>query len=790
MKCRGRMNHGMNLQLGAILFLAALACPAARADTVLSNPLLTDHPLLFVSRPQYKPDHHNTATMFQVGEINTDSFEGGSALKMVDLGRGEIVTTLLEAPKGIVRDPEVSFDGRKILFSMRREKYDDYHLYEINSDGSELRQLTFARGVADIDPIYLPDGDIVFSSTREPKYCMCNRHIMANLYRMGPDGANIHQIGKNPLFEGHASLMPDGRILYDRWEYVDRNFGSAQGLWTANPDGTSHLAYWGNNTHSPGAMLDARIVPGTQQAVCTFSSCHDRPWGAIALIDRRLGLDGRPGVVRTWPAPAIELVDHGNFDQFIKVQPKYEDPYPLSESYFLCSRMTGRGEQMGVYLLDLAGNESLVYAEKDARLGCFDPMPLAVRARPPVVAGRRTFVGTGEFFVADVYRGTHMAGVQRGMVKWLRVVETPEKRTWTHPSWNGQGQEAPAMNWHDFNNKCILGTIPVEEDGSAYFTAPADAFVYFQLLDENGMMVQSMRSGTTIQPGERQGCIGCHEGRLESAPAAVTPMPRALRRGPSALEGWYGPARTFSYLAEVQPVFDKHCVACHDFGTKAGKKLLLCGDKTLTFNVSYEELWRKKYIKVVGAGPPEIVQAMSWGSHASPLAKEVLEKYKAGKLDKERFDRIIAWIDLNAPYYPEYGTAYPNNLAGRSPLTDSELKRLEALTGIPFAAQADQAKSPGPTVTFDRPEKSPCLEQFDRRSRPQYKEALAIIETGKQRLAELPRGDTAGFVACEADRAREEKYAARRSVELRNREAILRGQKVYDAPQGTAVAVP
>ncbi|MCX5772294.1 MAG: hypothetical protein NTZ09_18750 [Candidatus Hydrogenedentes bacterium] len=783
----------MNVRLAATLILSALACPAVAADDVLSNPLLTEHPILFVSRPQYKPDHHNTETMFLVGEINTDSFEGGSALKMIHPRRGGAVTTLVEAPNGIVRDPDISFDARTILFSMRLDKSGDYHIYEINSDGSGLRQLTFAQGIADIDPIYLPDGDVAFSSTREPKYCMCNRHIMANLYRMGPDGANIHQIGKNPLFEGHASLLPDGRILYDRWEYVDRNFGSAQGLWTANPDGTSHLAYWGNNTHSPGAVLDARIVPGALQAICTFSSCHDRPWGAIALIDRRLGLDGRPGVVKTWPASAIDLVDHGDFDQFMKVQPKYEDPYPLNESYFLCSRMTGRGEQMGVYLLDLSGNETLVYAEKDEQLGSFDPMPLAPRPRPPVIPSRRTFEGTGEFFVADVYRGTHMAGVERGMVKWLRVVETPEKRTWTHPSWNGQGQEAPAMNWHDFNNKRILGTAPVEEDGSAYFTVPADAFVYFQLLDQNGMMVQSMRSGTTIQPGECQGCIGCHEARLESAPlavaaplrAAASPTPMALRRGPSALAGWYGPPRTFSYLAEVQPVFDKHCASCHDFGKRTGEKLLLCADKTLTFNVSYEDLWRKKYIKVVGAGPPEIVQAMSWGSHASPLAKEVLGKYKAGKLDKESFDRIVTWIDLNAPYYPEYSTGYPDNLAGRAPLTDSEVKRLAELTGVPFAAQADQAKSLGPTVTFDRPEKSPCLKRFDGHTGPQYKEAVAIIEAGNRRLKERPRGDTPGFTPCEADLAREEKYAARRKVELRNREAILRGEKVYDAGQAT-----
>jgi hypothetical protein len=177
-----------------------------------------------------------------------------------------------------------------------------------------LRQLTFARDVDDLDPLYLPDGTIVFSSTREPKYCMCNRHIMANLFRMDADGANIHQIGKSTLFEGHASLMPDGRILYDRWEYVDRNFGDAQALWTVNPDGTGHALYWGNNTASPGAVIDARMVPGTELALSVFGSCHDRPWGALALDRPAVGAR-RPGcVIRTWPADAIQLVQQSGWE--------------------------------------------------------------------------------------------------------------------------------------------------------------------------------------------------------------------------------------------------------------------------------------------------------------------------------------------------------------------------------------------------------------------------------------------------------------------------------------------
>ncbi|HOH30501.1 MAG TPA: hypothetical protein PLC40_12560, partial [Candidatus Hydrogenedentes bacterium] len=227
-----------------------------RREALLAHPLLAAHPLLFVTRRQYKPDHHNTETMFQTGEINTNSFEGGGALRVLELSPGGAVRTLLESPEGIIRDPAVHFDGERILFSMRRNIQDDYHLYELSADGSSLRQLTFAGGVSDIDPLYLPGGDIVFSSTREPKFCMCNRHIMCNLFRMTGDGANIHQIGKSTLFEGHGALMPDGRILYYRWEYVDRNFGDAQGLWTTYPDGANHAVYWGNNIQSPGAVIN------------------------------------------------------------------------------------------------------------------------------------------------------------------------------------------------------------------------------------------------------------------------------------------------------------------------------------------------------------------------------------------------------------------------------------------------------------------------------------------------------------------------------------------------------
>lgn len=744
------------------------------------NPDLTKAPILIVTRQQYRSDHHNTATMFQTGEINTGSFTGGSALKTIDFAKGAKVTTLLESPEGVIRDPDVSFDGKKILFSMRHNIKDDYHIYEIHADGTGLRQITFGSGISDIDPIYLPDGRICFSSTREPKFCMCNRHIMCNLYTMEADGANIQQIGHSTLFEGHPCLLPDGRILYDRWEYVDRNFGDAQGTWVTNPDGTQHLIYYGNNTNSPGAVLDARPIPGTNLIITTFGSCHDRPWGAIGIIDRTKGVDLAKPVVRTWPSEAIKMVGCGDYDTFRTLSTKYEDPYALSDRVFLCSRQVGEGEKTGIFLLDMENHETLIY-EDDSLLGCFDPMPLAPREIPRTILPRTNLAqSTGVFYVSNVYDGTGMDQIEPGMVKWLRVIESPEKRFWTGSNWNtGTGTQAPGMAWDDFNNKRILGTVPVEEDGSAHFEVPADTFLYFQLLDKQGRMVQSMRSGTIVRPGEQQGCIGCHEDRLNAVAPKKTV--KALLRGPDKLEPWYGSPRLFSYLSEVQPVFDKHCIKCHDYDEPGAKSVCLAGDLNLIFNCSYFELRQKQLVKVPGAGPFTVLPPRSWGSYVSPLAKVVLDGHGDNQRDKqlnltqEDKDRVITWIDINAPYYPDYASAYRKNRYGRCPISNEQLNRLSQLTGITLTHSQN-----GNAVSFTRPEKSRCLIGLDKSS-DAYREAVAIIEQGQANLKSTPRADMPGFKLVDpVSIAAEEKYQRLQQLEKDRLRAIAEERKVYD----------
>jgi hypothetical protein len=765
---------------------------ALQREALLANPLVSGQPILYVVRPQYRSSYHAIDTLFHTGEANTRDFEGGGALKLIDFAKGGTTRTLLDVPQGLARDPEVHFTGKKIVFALRRHAGEDWHLWEIHADGTGLRQLTSAPGVCDFDPLYLPDDTILFSSTREPKYNQCSQDIAANLHRMDSDGANIHQIDRNNLFNNQASLLDDGRILYARWEYVDRNFGDAHGLWTTTPDGANHSLFWGNNTAVPGAAYTARQIPGTDRVLCIFGPHHDHLWGALAIVDRQRGVEGRSGVLRTWPPQAASHIRTGggfDCDNGLETKLKYADPYPLSEKYFLCARMTGRGSEMGIFLLDLFGNELLLHVEGR---GCYDPMPLQSRVRPPVLPARRDFASTeGSLYVQDVYQGTHMQGVARGTVKSLRVVEAPEKRTWSAGKWMGQGYTAPGMNWHSLENKRILGTVPVEADGSAYFAVPAERFVYFQLLDAEGMMIHSMRSGAMVQPGERTGCIGCHDHRLASpAPAPATP-PLALQRPPSKLNGWHGPPRLFGFTAEVQPVLNRHCLGCHDFGKEGAQKLVLAPDRDLTFNAAYIELWRKQYVQCVGAGPAEIQPAYAWGSHPSKLVQVLRAGHHKVKLSPEEFDRIVTWVDLNAPYYPTYNCAHPESVSGRCPLTRPQLARLCELVGPPLVWRDEGSpfnsfgSSPGVLVSFDRPALSPCLANLKDHTDPKYREALALIRAGGEMLALHPEADRPGFIPCREDQRREAKYAQRRRIEQRNRQAIQSGNKVYDAnPDG------
>jgi len=707
---------------------------------------------------------------------------------------------------------------------MSRSGNENFHIFEINADPARgpgtgppaVKQLTSASDVGDVDPIYLPDGSIAFASTREIKYVPCDTQIVPQLFRMTAGGENVHQITRGTSHENQLSLMPDGRILYSRWDYVDRNFGDGHGFWVTNPDGTNQAIIWGNNTAHPSTGWNARVIPGTGRLLCILGTHHGSLGGAMAILDTQRAIDGKNSVVRTWPPevksrfqnlekhnPARErkrsiydtwsdearrlLADDANLrlhrwtDALNNVRPWYNTPWPLSRNYFLCVRASERKRPPAIYLVDIFGNEILLHKEP---AGCFSPMPLAPQPRPVAISPRRDYgTGDGFFFVQNVYRGTHMKGVKGGSVKSIRVVEAISKRGRSNGrGWNGLGMKTPAMNWTDFNAKRILRTAPVEKDGSAYFAVPSDRFVYFQLLDGDGMMIQSMRSGTSVHSGETMGCVGCHESRLTAPTLPGGKLsPLAIRRVPSKLRQWYGPPRALNYAAEVQPVFDKHCVKCHDFGKKGAKKVILAGDKAPAFNVSYMELWNKGYVAAIGAGPAGHLPAYSWGSHTSKLIKHLRKGHQKVKLDSESLDRLITWVDLNGPYYPTTYCAYPlDHTAGRCPLNSGHVRTLGRLTGIRYEQLWKVSDYKGPMISFDRPELSPCLARLKKDS-PEYAKALAIIRAGQKQLQARPRADMPGFVPWKTDLERRAHLAKYRGIELRVRKAIREGRKLNDS---------
>lgn len=755
--------------IAALLLAAVLATAPAFASGTAPDRVrekLSGERILFVERNQYPQDHHNTATMFMRGEINEDSFTPGAALRIFDVDSGGF-TTLVETGTGLIRDPELSWDARKVVFSMRPEFNDGYHIYEINVDGTGLRQLTWGADIADIDPAYLPDGKIVFSSSRQPKYCMCNKHIMYNLYTMEADGSHISQIGISTLAEGHSSILSDGRILYDRWEYVDRNFADAQGLWTVNPDGTKHSVYYGNNTNSPAGSIDGRQVPDTDLVVCIFGACHSRPWGAVAMLDRKKGVDGEAPVVHIWPKESRRFIDNGNYDSFRTVERLYEDPYPLDRDNLLVSRTIWlerdgdvvSGCKMGIYLICTDDTEELVL---ESGLSAFDPQLVRPRPVPPVIPTMRDYSSKeGTFFVENVYWGTDMDGVEPGSVKYLRVVESPEKRTWVPYAWSAQGTEWPGMNWHSFENKRILGEVEVEADGSASFKVPAGKFVYFQLLDKDKKMIQSMRSGTSLMPGERNGCIGCHEDRL-SVPEVTSRRPAALRGKPKPLRKWMDKEPfLFSFMEHVQPILDKHCVQCHDFDPADRDKLVLASDRNPFFNAAYVNIYVKKEVQLVGGGPAEIQKPYSWGSHPSRLTACLEESHHGVRLSADEKETMCTWMDLNGVYYPVYETSFGENPAGRSPLTFDETDELADLTGLDFGQMGDFNRPQTAQISFDRPELSPCLDLV--KDRPEaYARVLELIRLGGERLKATPRGDIESqLVVCERQARQLEVYKGR-----------------------------
>ncbi len=565
-----------------------------RRELLLKDPLIDFDTLLFAKRV---PGSYNHMSDQYYGWW---SRPGGGLFVMSGFKTGtpelRCITDQFSEPGSFMR-PSLSFDGTKVVFAWCKHHPglaaepdkltkgnvpEDafYHVFEMNLDGTGLRQLTHGK-YDDFDARYLPDGHLVFLSTRRGQslqvgadsaaetmkqpalpdcYVRCGggpeRPVAVyTLHTMNADGSGINAISPFEMFEWTPSVAADGSILYSRWDYIDRWNMPYMSLWSMHPDGTNSRLVYKNYTLAPHCTFEAQCIPNSNKIVFTGSGHHAQTMGSLALLDPAAGLEGADPIKRLTPEVVFPEIEGWP-------RTYYTGPWPLSERLYLTAwgivplASEGRlrpNNDMGIYLYDAATGQ-LELLHRDAEFGCEWPLPVASRPVPPTLANS-VVAGApkeGRYLIADVCRG--LKTVQRGDVKALRIIAVPAK---TQPTMN-----TPHMGLtNDDPGKCVLGTVPVEPDGSAYFRVPSGVTMFFQALDSRGAAIQTMRGAVHVQPGQTLSCIGCHEHRLLAPPAQ--PLNQAARREPSKITP--GPEGTWPFRFDrlVQPVLDVKCVRCH-----------------------------------------------------------------------------------------------------------------------------------------------------------------------------------------------------------------------------------
>jgi hypothetical protein len=722
---------------------------ALRRDIILSHPALDFDAILLTERP--------TAANGHMGDYffgrNSRAGPGLVLLKSWKKDAKPVFLTRDQLPAGTVANPDLSYDGTRAVFSFCDHSQMDgnrrcFHLCEIGLDGKGLRRLTGTgrdaeegrwgrktQLVEDFMPVYLPDGGIVFASTRNMVTVRCANSTRYNpsfvLYRCAADGSDVRPISYGELNEYPSAIMPDGRLLYTRWEYINRDITVLHGLWTTRADGTNVQHVYGNSTVDPNLIIEGRPIPGSRKLVANASAHHNRNTGTIILVDPDVAEDGLRPLTLITPEVGFPESKNRNFllkplipdengifpyglpyrldepvaatasKPLTKGHQAYMRPFPLSEDLFLVShRSAEHGDRWGIWLIDTTGGRELIYLSKEADCGAFDPIPVQPRPKthvppPPPPQVKDSETASGVFTITDVYqnRFDRTGAIARGSVKRLRVNQIFDQPTTRACQVSRVLFETP---------KRVLGTVPVEADGSVAFRAPAGVPLQFQLLDDKGMAVMTMRSFVYLQPGETNSCVGCHEPR-QATPSAA---PRATRRQVRDLEPepWDRGPDGFSFPRQVQPILDRHCIVCHGLDGKTPVPLVGTlrdqeypqtgistnwpGSMQLIANESYHQLLGKSGLVVIAQAYNETSTSKprDYFAHAGKLVPLLDAGHYKVKLAPDERQRIVDWLDLNAVFAGSYSW---NRLEFNTIAPDGE-KALRDHLRTCFPALADQ----------------------------------------------------------------------------------------------------
>ncbi len=721
-----------------------LAAATLEARIVLANPLLDFDRLLVTRRSVSSPALGLPQNWQSNCVLPTSGFDNDIGILAPVRPDGPLKTLYRPKAPVFVGDVDLHFDGEKLLFSSVGS-HGRWQVFEIRTDGAGLRQVTPGDqpDVNHYDPCYLPDGRILFCSTASMAAvpCVNGSTLVANLYRMDADGRNIRQLCFDQEHNWCPTMMPNGRVLYLRWEYTDTPHAHDRVLFTMNPDGTGQMEHYGSNSYWPNSMFYARPVPGRPTMFAAIVGGHHGVprMGELVLFDVARGRREAEGAIqripergkRVEPIIADNLVD-GSW-------PKFLHPYPLSDKYLLVAAQQTPNSLWGIYLVDVYDGMFLLKEEPGYAL--LEPLPLKKTPKPPILPDKTNPKRSDAVvYLEDVYSGGGLAGVPRGTVKQLRLFTYH----FLFPAMGGPqgvvGMEGP------WDIKRIMGTVPVEKDGSAVFRVPANTPIAVQPLDAEGKALQLMRSWFTGMPGEVVSCVGCHEGQNSGPPSKTT---IAARKPPSEIAPWYGPERGFNFAREVQPVLDRYCVGCHREGSGVGVQgsvrasrsgpgdaevrhlnpeprppnplaaFDLRGKDTVKdytslfhyggadaghFSTSYAELHR--YVRRPGLESDyHMLVPMEFHADSTRLVQLLRQGHYGVQLDPEAWDRLITWIDLNAPYHGTWteiaGEARVKHLAQRR----RELLKLYA--GVDRDPEAIPASSREPIVPMVPPQEPP-----------------------------------------------------------------------------------